>query len=432
VHLASGLILAGAVLVLSIGVGWHRPATRALRVIDLMLTVILGAVLLQMVPLPRALVGALSPVRDRFVAANALEPATRSLDPLTLSVSDTAHAALTLVTVVMTYWTARSLFSRGGLRTFSVIIAWGAIACAIVAFAQHAAGTPLVYGFWQPRDSGARPLGPFINRNHFGTWALMAMCVCLGYLLWRREYAMSGPTWRSRLASAFDGRGLTLHLAIVSVTAATALGASRSAFLALACAGVGFALYAAGIRAGRRARATLLIVGVLAMGGVLAYGDVDRLMLRLDETREHGFASRTAIWRDAVPAIRDYTLTGVGAGAFATAMRVYQTTPRTYYHNEAHNQYVQILTEGGVLLTVPVVISLVAFVVAARDRLRREDPLRWMRLASASALFGVAVQSLWETGLTVPANGMFAAALAGMLVHESRVSRDSAHSQRSG
>jgi hypothetical protein len=31
---------------------------------------------------------------------------------------------------------------------------------------------------------------------------------------------------------------------------------------------------------------------------------------------------------------------------------------------------------------------------------------------------GVAVQSIWETGLTLPANGIFAAALAGLLLHE--------------
>jgi O-antigen ligase len=119
--------------------------------------------------------------------------------------------------------------------------------------------------------------------------------------------------------------------------------------------------------------------------------------------------------------IRDFPAAGVGAGAFATAMRVYQTTPRTYYHNEAHNQYVQLLVEGGVLLLVPAVMAIGAFAAAAWRRLRRaDDPLRWMRVAGMGALVGVAVQSIWETGLTLPANGMLAAAVAALVVHEPR------------
>jgi O-antigen ligase len=130
---------------------------------------------------------------------------------------------------------------------------------------------------------------------------------------------------------------------------------------------------------------------------------------------------RLAIWRDAVPVIADFPLTGVGAGAFGSAMRLYQTSPRTYYHNEAHNQYLQIVSEGGMLLGVPAAFTLCGFIAAAwRQLRRRDDPVHWMRVAAAAALVGVAVQSVWETGLTLPANGMLAAALAGLLVHEER------------
>jgi O-antigen ligase len=168
------------------------------------------------------------------------------------------------------------------------------------------------------------------------------------------------------------------------------------------------------------------VLAGVSVFGMLAYGDGDRLLLRLDETRTTGMANRLAIWRDSAAVIRDFPATGVGAGAFATAMRVYQTTPRTYYHNEAHNQYLQLLVEGGVLLLMPALIALGAFTTAAWKRLRRpDDPLRWMRVAGTGALFGVAVQSIWETGLTLPANGMLAAAVAALVVHESRPSFDS-------
>jgi O-antigen ligase len=417
-------VLVLAALVLRLAVRWQRAKGRALRVVDTMVVTTFAAMLFQMTPLPVGIVAVLSPARESFVSSTSLTPSHVSFAPLSLSVPATAHAALTFAAIAMTYWTARSLFARGGVRTFSMMMAWGAIAFSILAFAQHGAETPLVYGFWHPRDPGARPLGPFINRNHFGTWGIMAWCLCLGYLRWR-EHKPENPTLRARVVSVLDARGIVLGLAVVLLAAVIALGASRSALVALACAGGSFAFFASSVRRGGRRPLSLLLLGAV-VAATLAYGEPERLLMRLDETRDQGFAKRTEIWRDAISATRDYMLTGVGAGAFADAMRIYQTTPRTYYHNEAHNQYVQILAEGGLLMTVPALIAAVAFLIGVRDRLARpSDPLRWMRVASASALVGVAVQSLWETGLTLPANGMFAAALAGLLVHESDTSGES-------
>jgi O-antigen ligase len=154
---------------------------------------------------------------------------------------------------------------------------------------------------------------------------------------------------------------------------------------------------------------------------VIAYADLDRLVSRLDETRSLGLAQRTAIWRDSLRIIRDFPLTGVGSGNFANAMRVYQSGDRTYSWNEAHNGYLQVAAEGGLLFVIPVAVALVAMCRAGwRAASAPGDHLRWMRIGAAASLAAVAVQSLWETGLTLPANGMLAAAAAAILVHPSR------------
>jgi O-antigen ligase len=283
-----------------------------------------------------------------------------------------------------------------------------------------------VYGFWQPRDAGARPLGPFINRNHMGTWSLLAMCLCAGYLQWRTAHIVVPANWRGRLATWMDGRRLVLQLAIVMLAAVLALGASRSSLVALMCAAGYVAVARLGsspMSGGRPSASRLSLSGLatVAIVAMLGYGDSSRLLLRVHETRTTGLASRAAIWRDSVPMIRDFPLTGVGAGAFGSAMRIYQTSPRTYYHNEAHNQYLQIATEGGILLSAPAAFATFAFIAATLRQLRRrDDRVRWMRVAGVAGLIAVAVQSLWETGLTLPANGMLAAALAALVVHEER------------
>jgi O-antigen ligase len=388
------------------------------RALDLALAAVLGAVLLQAIPLPAPVVRTISPARDAFVAATSLQqPPSAGFVPLTLDTPATGHAFLSLFCTILAFWTARELFGRGGIRTFSTIIAWGAIAIALLAFAQHAAGTPLVYGFWRPLDPGARPLGPFINRNHLGTWSIMAICLCAGYLQWRSANERPPASWRARASRLLDGRRLVLQLAVVLLASAIALGASRSALVALACA-AGYVAAAAPASRRGRGRASVALLAVVATIGMVGYGDGARLLMRLDETRATGMANRMTIWQDTVPLIRHFPIAGVGAGAFATAMRVYQTSPRTYYHNEAHNQYLQVAAEGGLLILIPALAVVVAFLGSAWGRLRRpDDPLRWMRVAAAGALVGVAVQSIWETGLTLPANGMFAAAMAALIVH---------------
>ena len=417
VYLWGALALSACVAALLAAAGPPPAPLGSLRVLDISLAVILGVVLLQLLPLPAPVVNAVSPGRALYLKEVSLQGAAPTrFAPLALDPGATLHAWLTLFCIIGTFWAARAVFARGGIRTFSTVVAWGAILLALVAFAQHASGTPLVYGFWRPRDAGARPLGPFINRNHLGTWSIMALCLCLGYLQWQDAPVQADQSWRRRIAALLDGRRLLLQLAIVLLASIIALGASRAALVALACA-AGY-LAVAG-RAGRR-RGSRGVIGALALVAMLAYGDGPRLLLRVDETRASGMAARLAIWRDALPVLRDFPMTGVGAGNFGTAMRVYQTTPRTYYHNEAHNQLLQIAVEGGILLSLPAIVALTALIAAARaQRRRRDDPMAWMRVAASAALVGVAVQSFWETGLTVPATGMFAAALAALLVHRS-------------
>ena len=106
-------------------------------------------------------------------------------------------------------------------------------------------------------------------------------------------------------------------------------------------------------------------------------------------------------------------------------MRVYQTGDRTYYWNEAHNEYLQIAAEGGLLSSSRWPSALAALCRAGwRAWTEAGDHFRWMRVGAAASLVAVATQSIWETGVTLPANGMLAAVATAILVHRSRHAPD--------
>ena len=75
--------------------------------------------------------------------------------------------------------------------------------------------------------------------------------------------------------------------------------------------------------------------------------------------------------------------------------------------------------EGGLLLVGTLFVALAAFVRAARERLTSETSgVFWIRAGAACGLGAVALQSVWETGLVMPANAALAALLAALVVHE--------------
>jgi O-antigen ligase len=422
---AAGLALGSSLL------AWRvRPSLAAdgpLRTVDLALIAILAAIAIQLLPLPAVLVSIISPHRLSYLHEASLGVASPGIVPLTLERPATVHGWLATLCACLTFWTARALFARGGLRTFGTALAWAAVAFVLVAFAQSASSSNLVYGIWQPRDAGARPFGPFINRNHAGTWSLLALFLCFGSLQWRRSAGTRsrGSSWRARLAHALDGRSLMLGLATLLLTVSVAAAASRSAMAGLAAAALFVAVAAPHQLHRGRSSLWTAAIAISAMLAVIAYADLDRLLARVDETRQLGLAQRVAIWRDTLAIVRDFPAAGVGSGNFASAMRMYQTGDRTYFWNEAHNEYLQIAAEGGLLFVIPAAFGLAALCRAGwRACTEHGDRLRWMRVGAAASLVAVAIQSIWETGITLPANGMLAAVAAAILIHRSRHDSD--------
>jgi O-antigen ligase len=142
---------------------------------------------------------------------------------------------------------------------------------------------------------------------------------------------------------------------------------------------------------------------------------------RFEDSRTTATWARPQIWRETLPIVRDFALTGTGAGSYPTAMIVYQQSDRTLFFNQAHNHYLQLTAEGGLLLLVPLAVAAVAFARGAARRLGADrSPMFWIRAGAYAGGVGAAVQSLWETGLRFPANGLLFAMLAAIAIHDRR------------
>jgi len=201
------------------------------------------------------------------------------------------------------------------------------------------------------------------------------------------------------------------------MVAALLASMSRSGILALAGAVGWFAV------AQRRRSTVRRVVGIVAMvvlvaGFALARVDIPALGERFSQSAT-GVRDRVKIWKDTVPIVRDFWLTGTGAGTYRAAMLVYQRTDRNVQFNQAHNHYLQAAAEGGIVLVSLLVAMLVALVRGTSTHLAADTSgAYWIRTGAACGLLAVALQSLWETGLVMPANAALAAVLAAMASSE--------------
>ncbi len=423
IHPATLVVPAIACVVLA---ALRRPAVLANspnRALDASLLLLLLASLVQLVPLPRSWLPLLSPAALAVERAFSLL-ARSGARPLTINVEDSAAAVLLLSGLLLLFFTARATFTRGGVRAVVKFIAVTGLVLAAVALAQNATGKGLMYWRFAPGREGPAPFGPFVNRNHFATWAMMAVPLCAGYLA---AHAAAHPHqgragWRHRLLAVLDARAWMLVAAAMLLIVATAASLSRSGLAGLATAMIcAMMLVRRGAtpRGGppRRAAAYLgVLTAAGTLGGLIAVGP-GAILGRFGASGV-ALADRLAIWHDTLPVLKDFWLSGTGVGTFQTSMAIYQRSKPEVIFNQAHNHYLQVAAEGGLLVGLPVCLALSAFARLAWRSVRADrSPMYFIRAGAASGLAGVAVQSFWETGLTIPANAILAAVLAAALVH---------------
>ena len=192
---------------------------------------------------------------------------------------------------------------------------------------------------------------------------------------------------------------------------------SRSGLTAGVAGGAAIVFLSRG-RMERRGRAWLLAgLSLVALVGA-AYANLGALMVRVGETIGSGVGGRREIWSATLSMIRDFPVAGVGVGSYQRAMTVYQPA-HDFAFNHAHNEYLQILAEGGVLMGMAVTVGIVAGIVAVAVALRRDrTPTFWMRVGAASSLVAIGVQNFWETGLRMPANAVLCALCLAIAMHD--------------
>lgn len=320
--------------------------------------------LLQLMPLPPAVWMAL-PGREvaadigRFVDPTMWQPL--SMDPnatLKTWLSLFAPIALFLTTALLSYGDRLLL-----VRTFLAVAALSVL----LGLLQITLRSDWLYLF--PSASNKLPLGLFTNRNHQAAMLYVAVALSL-FLALRRE---PRPTIERMVCA-----GLVV-LFMAGIFATQSRSGMALMTLTLALGGLMFLLERISWR-------PVALAGLAVIAGVWLLSQSGVVRSALTRFFADTSDGRYEFWPEVRYAADVYYPAGSGLGTFVSAYQGVEqlSTVSPYYLNHAHNEYLQLLVEGGVLGT----IGLVLFAIFLFSRTWRilfreplDDPNRLARIA---------------------------------------------------
>jgi O-antigen ligase len=385
---------------------------------------VLLAIALQLVPLTAGVRDRVAPAAAAYDRAMRLDAAVDLGGPLSIDPGATVLALIFVAAIVLLFWCARTMFRLGGIRTTIHAVAWIGLFVSPLAIVHHVIPLPGIDLVWGLTARGLRPYGPFVNRNDFAGWLIMAIPLTLGYAFARiHSRHRAGEALDAEVA--LDSKSIWLGVTICLMLAGLLSSLSRSGLLG---AIVGFMFFVWRSRQQmtvQRAKWAALLIGVI-LAVAATYADMGALTTRLEGSFSEGLASRISIWHQTWPVVRSFWPFGSGAGTYQSVMVLYQTMSRFYYIAHADNEVLQILAEGGLLLGIPVAITIVAGARLIMKRLRDDHTAAfWLRVGAVAGMVAIATQNMVEMTLRVPANAVLFAILAAIAVHH-RAVRDSA------
>src|SRR5215510_2577879 len=293
---------------------------------------------------------------------------------------------------------------------------------AVFALLQHFTWNGKFYWFITPTTQVISPFGPFVNHNHFAGYLGMIVPIPVA-LIWNRSV-------RGELAVAYG-----FAAAVMSI--ATIVSLSRGGIISLVSGVIFVGLFGLNSIVRRHEKKKMMIlasraavIGLLLAtigAGVVWIGaesvikraekaEISTQAPRNDPRKETISQNRGWIWRDTLVMIRDNWAMGVGLGAYQTAFPIYSERDGSLIVAQAHNDYLQILADCGIIGVILALWFIVLVIEDFRHAIRHRNPVMGgMALGCGGGVFSIIVHSIFDFNLQLPSNALLFLVLTAVI-----------------
>jgi len=361
-----------------------------------------GYVALQLLPLPWFLLRLVSPARAAILHSldGLMQPVRFA--PLSVTPATTAIHLLRILGYILTFLVIRDIARRSPERR-----KWLAV-IPLIAFAAVEAGWGLVQN-----ARGDEVQGTYPSRNHLAGLLEMVLplAAAYGFALFRNERPSRAPR-NSRAVQA-----CAVLAAAALIFGALLYSLSKMGFFS----GLAGLFVVAVLAVTNRLRTWQRWLALAAMAAsvlfLFVYLPPDSLVARFGGlSSKDSSEGRWPIWLDTLRLIAAYPVFGCGLGAYETAFLKYQTSVVDRVFTYAHNDYLQLAAElgaAGFLLLCGTAVQVFRRALrAARHAV--DSNTRYLGLGYAGAFAAIAIHSLADFNLYIPANALLLAWISGI------------------
>ncbi len=332
---------------------------------------------------------------------------------LSLDVEATRDAVLWMGLLIIAFVVAANIFIGQArltlLRTF--FIGFG-LALALFALLQKITWNGRFY-WWRAVDSQiiTSPFGPFVHHGHYAGYLEMLLPIPIAFLILHQLrlekkllYGFAATMMSiSVIASLARGGMISMMAQLIFLTAMS--------FWMLRRRQLESETQTFSARSGFVRSSTVIVISAAIFVGVL-WISAEPVLNRLapeqaNVTVQDSINERGWIWRDTVTMFRANPMLGVGLGAFESAFPIYSQHDGSLTVNAAHNDYLQLLAEGGLLGAGLIAWFIVTVLRLLLPALRSQDSrVQALALSGAAGMVGILVHSLFDFNLQLPSHAL--------------------------
>ena len=310
------------------------------------------------------------------------------------------------------------------IRTLAMVLVLSGVLQAIVSTLMHAGRVKYSLFFFEI-DHSAYAIGTFSYRNSLANYLMICISVGIGLLVAKMGAPGSRVTsWKEFTRGALKfmlSPAMLLRLMLLVMVIALVLTRSRggnaSLLLALVLIGVPLLFFTGRLRRnGLWIVASILAIDVLVVGNLVG---IEQVANRLNETplmeaqQGQGFSQESMQTRSepaaqAMAMVAERPWLGFGGGTFYTTFPRFNTEGLTGYYDHAHNDYMQIATETGLLGLALLATLVIATLARAFEVVRRPYSATDSGLALGVILAtgAVLLQAVADFHFQIPANAL--------------------------
>ncbi len=387
------------------------------------LFLLVGWMILQIIPLPVTVVKVLSPATYQVYKPVYDMLAGDSWMPLSVYPKSTLLECIRIITYIFFYVLTVQILSYGDrLKQTVKICTWLAIGIAIVAIMQKFSSPDKIY-WLRSVPVNAAPMGPWVYRSQFCGYVEIVAPLVIALALYYRPIIKFDESWRKKIAAFFSKAGGNLYIllgfGVLFLASSLFISLCRGGIISFSFSVIFFFLLLAWKE---RRYSGLLYMGFLScLVLAVSWFGWDPIVERFDgiisSTGEIAL-DRLPVWENSWQIFKDFWLTGSGFGTFIAIFPQYRTVPGEEIFDHAHNDYLELLTDGGIIGFLIAACFLFTVIRSGWKMLRRRRDRHAILLCigALTGIVAVLIHSISDFNMHNGAVGLYFFFLCGLLV----------------